>query len=137
MTINEITDEFLTKLKTIFPELETDHYPGKPEDYRFTHSKGAVLIIFKDRKFERPQATDGSVQVNFPVVWLSYFSRDLKRVGKDEGMYDFLERGRNGLAGQSIGNGYIWCRREFQVSQRGGVWIYGQEWELEDVFIAE
>lgn len=138
MTITQITDAFLDKVKTIFPELEVDHFPGRPEDYRFTHPKGAIQLLYRDRRFERPQATDGTIQVNEPVLTLSFYTRNLRRVGRDEGMYDILETARTEIAkDNSIGHGNTWCRREYLTQQRSGVWIFGQDWVLEDIFIPE
>lgn len=137
MTLDEITDEFLALVKPVFPELEVDHYPGNPEDYKLTHPVGAVLLIFRDRTFSEPDATDGTVQRNQPMVQLTYMNRNLTQTGKDPGVYKLLDRGRDGLAGKSIGHGYIWIRREKLLPRRSGIWIYAQDWQLEDVFIPE
>lgn len=150
MTLNEITDAFLDKVKEIFanpdlgavnPGLQVDHYPDDPASYQFAHPKGAVLLILQDRRFEHGQATDGTGQPNRPVLLLTYFSRNLRGKTKDPGAYELLDLARRGhepgmgLSGFCIGGGYTWCRREYYIGSRpGGVWIYGQEWILENYF---
>lgn len=136
MTLNEITDEVLAKLKDIFPELECDHFPGNPEEYNFVHPVGAVQVLYRDRRFNTPQATDGTVQTNNPEIAISYYTRNLRSTGKDTAMYDLLDRGRNGIASNNdIGQGFMWIKRERLLSRKNGVWIFVQTWELEDIFI--
>lgn len=138
MTLNEITDQFLAQVADTFPDYEVDHYPGDPEKYQFAHPKAAVLLVFQDRTFKEPQATDGTGQVNNPILHLTYFTRNLRGKSKNPSAYDLLEEGRAGLLGFHMGTSYVWCRREFYLTNKpGGIWVYGQDWQLEDYYDEE
>ena len=130
LTITQIADTILDKLTADFPDYEVDDFPDDPASYQFAHPEAALLLVFKDRKFERGQFTDGSGQVNEPVWQLAQFTRYLRSNDRNVGAYQLLEATRSSLKALEIGNGNLYIAREyFYKKQSGGVWIYGQDWK--------
>lgn len=135
MTLNAMQDEFLAKLRAVFPDpdYKTEDFPDDPSRYHFTHSNAAILLVFKDRKFEPPRASDGTIQPNQPVFQVAFFSRQLRGTDERDGAYELLDKARQELAGFVIDGFPIWIKREyFQNLRKGGIWTFGQDWTLDN-----
>lgn len=143
MSLVDMQDKILERLKEVFPapQYQVEDYPDDPVNYQFAHSNAAILLVFKDRKFDRGQATDGTVQTNRPVFQIAFMCRSLRSKGDRDGAYNLLGRARgedddtDGLKGFDIGRETLTINREyFQTLKPGGVWIFGQDWQLLDIF---
>jgi len=137
MSLVDMQDTILAELKEIFPapQYQVEDYPDDPVNYQFAHSNAAILLVFKDRKFDAGQASDGTVQTNRPVFQLAFMCRSLRSKGDRDGAYNLLEQARQGLKGFEIGRETLTISREyFQTLKPGGVWIFGQDWQLLDIF---
>lgn len=135
MTLNAMQDAFLGKLQEVFPDpdYKTEDFPDDPKRYQFTHSNAAILLVFKDRKFEAPRATDGTIQPNQPVFQVAFMTRQLRGTDKRDGAYELLDIAREELAGFVIDGFPIWIQREyFQTLRSGGIWMFGQDWTLDN-----
>lgn len=135
VTLNEMADTFLDKLKTTFPDYEVDDYPDNPAKYQLAHPNGAVLLTLQDRKFEDPMATDGTGQGNEPIFQVTFLTRSLRSKNRNEGAYNMLDTAREALKGLEFSRGYASILREFYIqTSPGGVWYFGQDWTHYDFF---
>lgn len=137
LSLIDMQDQLLAKLQEIFPEptYQVEDFPDDPEKYQFAHSNAAILLVFNDRKFDPPQATDGSTQYNEPEFQIAFMCRQLRSTEDRDGAYNLLETARNGLKGMEIGNHNLSISREyFRSLKPGGVWIFGQNWKTGDIF---
>ncbi len=134
-TLNSISEAYIAVLEAAFPDLKVEPYPDDVKTYSLGHHKGAILVVYQDRKFKEGQYSDGSGQINNPVFLITYVSRSLIAKNKAPGMYDLLDLGREALKdldferskASIIGEGFL------DVKQ-GGVWMYGQYWKHTDFF---
>lgn len=134
-SIESMAEAYITKLKETFPDLEVDHYPDDVASYNLAHPKGAILVIYKSRKFKKGQNADGSGQVNNPVFQITYVTRSLIAKKKSPGIYGLLDPGREALKELDFERSKASIIDEgFLDIKRGGVWMFGQNWEHTDYF---
>jgi hypothetical protein len=134
MTLAVLQNTLLEKLQDIFPApgYRVEDFPDDPVNYQFAHSNAAILLVFNDRKFDAPRATDGTIQPNQPVFQVAFLSRQLRTRNENDGAYELLDTTRAKLQGFMIDHEPIWIQREyFQRLKPGGVWIFGQDWTFD------
>ncbi|MEQ8577565.1 MAG: Gp37 family protein [Balneola sp.] len=134
-SLDSISNAYIAVLKTAFPDLQVEPYPDDLKSYNLGHHKGAVLVVYQDRKFKEGQNSDGSGQINHPVFLITYVSRSLLAKNKAPGVYDLLDEGRDVLKELDFERSKASIVSEgFLDIKQGGVWMYGQYWKHTDYF---
>jgi hypothetical protein len=128
------------------PKVEVRAWPDRPREYRMTHPKGAVLVIFRGGVYTH-QATAGQLVRYEDEFELGLISRTLRDAASAQdssdaasgvGVYDLLETCRNTLLGwtpQSANGPARIVRVDFD-DYAEGVWTYSLRFSIPMVVIA-
>lgn len=101
---------------------EVQLFPDKPQEYRFIHPNGAILIGYESSKFAKPEATELVVQQRVITVALTVFARNLHN---DNGALAMLDSIRLALTGWRPPNCLpIQLGDERFLDETGGTWQY-------------
>ena len=123
MTILEIEQAIIDRLKEKIQGLEIDSFPEKPADYRLRHPKGALLVRYAGCAYTEPLATDYIIQdrkISFEVNVL------MRHLTSHEGVYAYLDAVRIALTGFKPPNcGRVYPVKEEFIIEDAGIWHYG------------
>lgn len=122
MTLLDIEDALLAKIKEEVPWYEVKSYPDNPSKYVLTHPRGAVLVRFAGGKYGQTEDIGAMVQPRRTDWELTVVARHLRDHG---GLYAVLDILRIGLTGYQVPG----CRKasllkEEFVSEANGIWQY-------------
>lgn len=122
MTITEIEEAILIRLKAKIQGLQIEGFPEKPYEYKLIHPKGALLVSYAGSTYSEPKSTDIVVQDRKMEFDITVVIRNLRTY---EGAYAYLETVRIALTGYRIkGCSKIYPVKEVFVSEDAGIWQY-------------
>lgn len=84
----------LTRAGAVLPELAVEDFPGRPEAYRLSHPKGALLLAYSGSDYGAPGA--GGAQARLMKL---DFVLQIRNLAKHQGAYEVLEHLRVGFTG--------------------------------------
>ncbi len=88
MTIKEIEEAIIERLKSKITDLVVEGFPEKPSEYKLMHHKGAILVAYAGSTYEEPAATDVVVQERKVEFDITVVMRHLRT---HEGAYQYLD----------------------------------------------
>lgn len=94
-------------------------FPEKPSEFRHTHPKTSILVIFAGSTFSAPQTTDLIIQERKIVFDIVVVSKNLR----NNGCYEYLEKIKESLTGKIEGLVFYPVSEEF-ISEESGTWQY-------------
>lgn len=119
MNILEIEQIIISKLKEKI-DANIIPFPEKASEFKPTHPKASILVVFSGSNFSPPQTTDMVVQERKIVFDIVVVSRNLRG---HQGCYDYLEQIKYALTGKVEGM-FFYPVSEELVSEESGVWQY-------------
>lgn len=129
MDIETIENQIVEKLKSKITDLYIDSFPDKPQEYTFTHPKGAVLVHYQGGSYGNISSFDAVVQQKKMEFSLTLITRNLRT--KDSGAYSLLEAIKSTLAGFQInGCSKMYPTKEGFLAENNGIWQYTINFEL-------
>src|SRR5574344_326277 len=129
MNITEIENKIVEKLKAKLPDLLVDSFPEKPQDFVFTHPKGAVLVHYQGSNYGNIESTDIVFQDKKMEYAITLVTRNLRT--KNSGAYAILEQVKSILTGFRL-DGYskMYPTKEGFLSENNGIWQYAINFEF-------
>jgi len=122
MTILEIEQAIINRLKEKIQGIEIDSFPEKPDEYNLLHPKGALLVRYVGSNYAEPFATDVIAQdrkVNFEVNVV------MRHLTSHEGIYAYLDAVRIALTGFKPPHcSKMYPVREEFITEKAGIWHY-------------
>lgn len=122
MTILEIEQAIMERLKDKIKDLEIIAFPENPSEYRLMHAKGAILVVYAGSTFSEPKSAghiyqERKVELDINLV--------MRRLRTHEGAYAYLDAVRLLLTGFRVnGTGKFYPVREQFLSEELGIWQY-------------
>ena len=128
MDIEEIEAQIVARLKSKIADLFIDSFPEKPQEYTFTHPKGAILVHYQGGNYGNSQSVDVVFQQKKMEFALTIITRNLK---KNNGAYSLLEKIKQILTGFKIdGCTKMLPIKEGFLTENNGIWQYTINFEL-------
>lgn len=122
MTIADIEQAIIERLKAKTQGLLIEGFPEKPSEYKLMHSKGALLVSYAGSQFSETKSTDIIYQerrVEFDITVA------MKHLRNHEGAYAYLDAVRIALTGYRIaGCSKMYPTKEGFLSIENGIWQY-------------
>lgn len=123
------------RLVSEVPGYQVQLFPDKPQDYRFIHPSGAILIGYESGKFAKPEASELVIQQRVITIALTVFSRSLH---DDHGALAMLDSIRLALTGWRPPNCLpIQLGDERFLDETGGTWQYQLRLQTETLQIEQ
>ena len=128
MNIETIENKIIEKLKSELTDLLIESFPEKPQEFVFTHPKGAILIHYQGGSYGNNQSLDVIVQNKKMEFALTIVTRNLKT---NSGAYALLETIKSILTGFKIdGCSKMYPVKEGFLVENNGIWQYTINFEL-------
>lgn len=128
MDIETIENQIVEKLKSKITDLYIASFPDKPQEYTFTHPKGAVLVHYQGGNYGNSQSLDVISQQKKMEFALTLITRHLKT---NDGAYSLLERVKQILTGFKIdGCSKMYPTKEGFLVENNGIWQYSINFEF-------
>ena len=122
MTINEIENQIIEKIKSQIQDLHIQGFPEKPSEFRLTHPKGAILVHYQGGNYSESKSLGYIVQdkkLEFSVTVVT------KNLRSHEGSYFYLDKVRQILTGYRPDNcSKMQPIKEDFLSEDNGIWQY-------------
>ena len=129
MNIETIENKIVEKLKSKLTDLHIDSFPEKPQEFTFTHPKGAILVHYQGGNYRNIQAVDVIVQQKKMEFALTIITRNLRT--KNSGAYSLLEDVKSILTGFKVdGCSKMYPIKENFLVENNGIWQYAINFEL-------
>lgn len=129
MNIESIENKIVEKLKGKITDLFIDSFPEKPQEFVFTHPKGAILIHYQGASYIDIQSVGIIAQQKKMEFALTIVTRNLRK--KDSSAYALLEEIKSILTGFQIdGCSKMYPTKENFISENNGIWQYAISFEL-------
>lgn len=129
MNITNIENKIIEKLKSKLTDLLIDAFPEKPQDFVFTHPKGAVLVHYQGGSYGNIQSTDIIFQDKKMEYAITIVTRSLRT--KNSGAYSLLEQVKSILTGFRIdGCSKMHPTKEGFLTENNGIWQYTINFEF-------
>ena len=122
MTINQIENSIIEKLKENITEFHIEGFPDKPSEFSFIHPKGAILVHYQGGNYSDSKSLDTIFQLKKLEFSITLIVRHLRT---HEGAYDCLDKTRSILTGFKPPNctKMLAIKEEF-ISENNGIWQY-------------
>ena len=128
MNIETIENNIIEKLKSKLTDLLIESFPEKPQEFVFTHPKGAILIHYQGGSYGNIQSLDVIVQNKKMEFALTIVTRNLR---SNSGAYALLEEIKSILTGFKIdGCSKMYPVKEGFLVENNGIWQYTINFEL-------
>ena len=128
MNIETIENNIVERLKSKLTDLLIESFPEKPQEFIFTHPKGAILVHYQGGSYGNIQSTDIIVQNKKMEFALTIVTRNLKT---NSGAYALLEEIKSILTGFKIdGCSKMYPVKEGFLVENNGIWQYTINFEL-------
>lgn len=122
MSISNIENSIIERLKGEFPELHVEGFPEKPAEFRLIHPKGAILIHYQGGNYSETKSLGCIYQekkLEFSITIV------MKHLRTHEGAYEYLDKVRNNLTGFTPENcSKIRPTKEEFIGEDSGIWQY-------------
>lgn len=119
--LTEMETAIVALLAAALPDLAVEPFPDRPDNYRFTHPHGAVLVGYAGSRLAGPNVLAGTGQVRHIEFHLVIKVRSLR---DHTGAYAVLDAIRTALSGQTVLGARFYPAREQFDDVSSGVWTY-------------
>jgi len=132
----EMMEGILDRLRGRFEDLSVDLFPERPDQYRLTHPKGALLLSYVSSRYDDTRDTTIITQPRramFNVVSM------VRQLNHGDGVVVVLDRLRLALQGYTpphATRGLVMHSERF-LSQVGGIWQYLTEFSAQTHAVQE
>ncbi len=128
MTIRQIENSIIEKLKTSFPEVLVQGFPDKPSEFILLHPTGALLVHYQGSNYTNSNALGFITQENKKEFSITIVTRNLR---ENKGAYEYLDSVKSILTGFSPdGCSKLMPTKDFFISENAGIWQYGINFTL-------
>ncbi len=134
-TIEDFEDVIVERLQSGFPTLEVKAFPDRPEDYKFTHPTGALLLHYRGADFGDSQGI-GTISLRRKLLWdVTVYAKSLRSHRGTEGkggallILDALRAHLTGWRPKGAVTGMVPEREDF-LNRDGSAWIYVARFSL-------
>ena len=128
MSIRDIENSILDRLKTKFPQFLVIGFPDKPQEFTLLHPTGAILVHYRDGSYSDLNATDIISQTRKLVFAVTTVTRNLRN---NNGAYETIDKIKEVLCGFKIdGCSKLTPIKEGFVSETNGIWQYEIQFTL-------
>lgn len=129
MNIETLENKIIEKLKSKLTDLLVDAFPEKPQDFVFTHPKGAVLVHYQGGNYGNAESVGAIFQNKKMEFAITLVTRSLRT--KNSGAYELLDKVKSILTGFQIdGCSKMSPTKEGFLSENNGIWQYTINFEL-------
>jgi hypothetical protein len=129
VNIETIENKIIEKLKSKLTDLLIDSFPEKPQEFVFTHPKGAILVHYQGGSYGNIESVGAIFQNKKMEFALTVVTRNLRT--KNSGAYALLEEIKSILTGFQIdGCSKMSPTKEGFLSENNGVWQYSINFEF-------
>ena len=129
MNIETIESQIVEKLQSQLTDFLVEAFPEKPQEFVFTHPKGAILVHYQGGSYGTTQTFDVISQQKKMEFALTIVTRNLRI--KDTCAYGLLEQIKSILTGFKIdGCSKMYPVKEGFLTENNGIWQYSINFEL-------
>lgn len=129
MNIETIETQIVEKLKSKLTDLLIDSFPEKPQEFVFTHPKGAILVHYQGANYNNSESVGAIFQNKKMEFAITIITRTLRT--KNSGAYSLLEQVKSILTGFRIdGCTKMYPAKEGFLSENNGIWQYSINFEF-------
>ncbi len=128
MSIREIENNIISKLKDEFPEIHVEGFPDKPSEFILLHSIGALLVHYQGSNYSDSKAFGCVFQENKKEFSITVVTRNLRG---NNGAYEYIDKIKQLLTGYQIDEcSYLMPSKDNFISENGGIWQYAINFTL-------
>lgn len=128
MSIREIEDLIIKKIKESFPNFLVQGFPEKPQEFILLHPIGAILVHYRGGSYSSTDALKFISQDKRMEFAVTVVTRNLR---SNEGAYEVLEGVKQCLCGYKIiGCSKLTPLKEGFLSETKGIWQYELSFSL-------
>lgn len=128
MNIEEIENQIVERLKNKITGLHIEAFPDKPQEFKFTHPKGVILVHYQGAHYGNIRSVDVVFQKKKMEFALTIVTRNLRT---HSGAYSILEQAKSALTGFIIdGCSKLQAVKEGFLTENNGIWQYTINFEL-------
>ncbi len=122
MSIRDIENSIIDKLKENFSNLLVDGFPEKPQEFTLIHPVGAILVHYRGGNYSNTDALGFISQDKKMDFAITVVTRNLR---SNNGAYEVLEKIKQVLCGFKIlGCSKLTPVKEGFLSEISGIWQY-------------
>ena len=128
MSIRDIENSIIQRLKDKFPQFLVIGFPEKPQEFTLLHPTGAILVHYLGGNYSNSNSTNIISQDKKYVFSVTTVTRNLRN---NNGAYETLDSIKNVLCGYKIdGCTKLAPSKEGFISETNGIWQYEIEFTL-------
>ncbi len=122
MSIRDIENSIIDKLKENFSNLLVDGFPEKPQEFTLIHPVGAILVHYRGGNYSNTDALGFISQDKKMDFAITVVTRNLR---SNNGAYEVLDKIKQVLCGFKIlGCSKLTPVKEGFLSEISGIWQY-------------
>ena len=122
MSIRDIENSIIERLKENFPEFLTQGFPEKPQEFILLHPVGAILVHYMGGNYTNTDALSFITQERKLEFAITIVTRNLRN---NNGAYETLDKVKRILCGYKIlGCTKLTPTKEGFLSETNGIWQY-------------
>jgi len=135
MSINEIENEIVDRIKSKISDLHIEGFPDKPSEFKLTHPTGAILVHYQGGSYSDSKSVGCIYQDKKLEFSITVVTRNLRNY---KGAYFYLDKVRQILTGfRPIGCTKMQPVKEDFISENNGIWQYAINFSLTTPTIEE
>jgi len=135
MSINEIENEIVDRIKSKISDLHIEGFPDKPSEFKLTHPTGAILVHYQGGSFSDSKSVGCIYQDKKLEFSITIVTRNLRSY---KGSYFYLDKIRQILTGfKPVGCTKMQPVKEDFISEDNGIWQYAINFSLTTPTIEE
>lgn len=116
------------------PMWAVDEFPDQPDQYRLTHTNGAILIQYGHSTYGQSETMDVCVQERTMFFMLTLVGK--QQHGEVRGVVDMVQRLLRALPGRRCGDAQpIVLRKDYFISENAGVWQHGIDLSMKTMLL--
>ena len=128
MSIRNIENSIIQKLKDSFPEVLVQGFPDKPSEFILLHPIGALLVHYQGRNYTNSNALGIISQENKKEFAITVVTRNLRA---NQGAYEYIDNVKAVLTGfQPDECSKLMPLKDYFISENSGIWQYGINFSL-------
>ena len=135
MTINEIENEIIERIKSKISDLHIEGFPEKPSEFRLTHPIGAILVHYQGGSYSDSKSIGCIVQDKKLEFSITVVTRNLRSY---KGSYFYQDKIRQIITGfRPLCCTKMQPVKEEFISEDNGIWQYSINFSLTTPTIEE
>ena len=128
MSIRNIENSIIQKLKDSFPEVLVQGFPDKPSEFILLHPLGALLVHYQGSNYSETEALGFITQKNKKEFSITVVTRNLRA---NNGAYEYVDKVKSVLSGFEPDEcTKLIPTKDYFISESGGIWQYGINFTL-------